>query len=209
MNLGVLIISISVLGYFSNYLNYKYLNFSIIHWLYYLGVIVHESSHALLCILTGAKITKFKIFVKQPQVSHTKSKIPFLGQALISLAPLIGGFLFLYLINKYLLLNYLSFNQINNWPQVLHIPLNILSQINIATWQGWLIILLSFNTGAMIGPSFQDLKNIWWIFIILFFVKWPWLINIGLLIIGLIITNIIIQLSLILFLKIFKRQSCL
>ena len=57
----------------------------------------------------------------------------------------------------------------------------------------------------MIGPSFQDLKNIWWIFIILFFIKWSLLVNIGLLIIGLIITNIIIQLSLILLLKIFKK----
>jgi len=204
MNLGILIIIISVLGYCSNYLNYSYLNYSLTHWLYHLGAIIHESSHALLCILTGAKITKFKIFNKQPQVSHTSSKIPILGQALISLAPLAGGFLFLYLINKYLLSNYLTINQMNNWTEIFKIPLNILSQINIATWQGWVIILLSLNIGAMIGPSFQDLKNIWWVFIILFFIKWPFLINIGLIIIGLIITNIIIQLSLILLLKIIK-----
>jgi len=205
MNLGILIIIISVLGYFSNYLNYSYLNYSLIHWLYHLGAIIHESSHALLCVLTGAKITKFKIFNRQPQVSHTSSKIPILGQTLISLAPLAGGFLFLYLINKYLLSNYLTINQMNNWTELFKIPLNILSQINIATWQGWVIILLSLNIGAMVGPSFQDLKNIWWVFIILFFIKWPWLINIGLIIIGLIITNIIIQLSLILLLKVFKK----
>jgi hypothetical protein len=205
MNLGILIITISILGYFSNYLNYSYLNYSLIHWLYYLGAIVHESSHAILCIFTGAKITKFQIFHKQPLVGHTKSKIPILGQSLISLAPMAGGFLFLYLVNKYLLLNYLTINEISSWSEILSIPLKILSQINIATWQGWVIILLSLNVGAMIGPSFQDLKNIWWIFIILFFIKWPFLINIGILIVGLIITNIIIQLSLILLLKIFKK----
>ncbi len=205
MNLGILIIIISVLGYFSNYLNYSYLNYSLLHWLYYLGVIIHESSHALLCIFTGARITEFKIFTKQPHVSHAKSKIPILGQALISLAPMAGGFLFLYLINKYLLSNYLIINEISTWSEIFSVPLNILSQINIATWQGWIIILLSLNVGAMIGPSSRDLKNIWWVFIVLFFIKWPFLINIGLLIIGLIITNIIIQLSLILLLKIFKK----
>ncbi len=205
MNLGILIIIISLLGYFSNYLNNVYLNLSFLHWLYYLGAIIHESSHAFFCLLTGAKISKFKIFSKQPQVSHTRSKIPILGQALISLAPLAGGFLFLYLINKYLLSNYLSIKTIGAWSSILNIPLQILSQINILSWQGWIVILLSFNIGAMIGPSFQDLKNIWWIFIILFFIKWPFLINIGLIIIGLIITNIIIQLSLILFRKILKK----
>jgi Peptidase M50B-like len=205
MNLGILIIVISVLGYFSNYLNYSYLNYSLFHWLYYLGVIIHESSHALLCILTGARITKFQIFSKQAQVSHTKSRIPILGQSLISLAPIFGGFLFLYLINKYLLLNYLIIPEISNWSEIFNIPLNILSQINITTWQGWIVLLLSLNLGAMIGPSFQDLKNIWWIFIILFFIKIPFLINIGIIIIVLILTNIIIQLSLILLLKIFKK----
>lgn len=205
MNLGILIIIISILGYLSNYLNYSYLNYSLIHWLYYLGVIIHESSHAILCIFTGAKITKFKVFTNQPQVSHTKSRIPILGQSLISLAPLVGGFLFLYLINKYLLLNYLTIVEISNFSEIINVPLNILPQIDISTWQGWVIILLSLNVGAMIGPSSQDLKNIWWVFIILFFIKWPFLINIGLLIIGLIITNIIIQLSLIFLLKIFKK----
>lgn len=205
MNLGILIIIISILGYFSNYLNYSYLNYSLTRWLYYLGVIIHESSHAILCAFTGAKITEFKIFNRQPHVSHKKSKIPILGQTLISLAPLAGGFLFLYLINKYLLLNYLNITNITSWSEILSIPLNILSQINVATWQGWIIILLSLNVGAMIGPSSQDLKNIWWVFIILFFIKWPFLTNIGLLIIGLIITNIIIQFSLILLLKIFKK----
>ncbi len=205
MNLGILIIIISILGYFSNYLNYSYLNYSLTRWLYYLGVIIHESSHAILCIFTGAKITNFKIFDKQPQVSHTKSKIPILGQSLISLAPMAGGFLFLYLINKYFLLNYLTINNVTSWSEIFSIPLNILSQINIITWQGWIVILLSLNVGAMIGPSSQDLKNIWWVFIILFFIKWPFLINIGVIIIGLIITNIVIQLSLILLLKIFKK----
>ena len=107
--------------------------------------------------------------------------------------------------NRYLLLNYLTINEISSWSEIFNIVLNILSQINIITWQGWIVLLLSFNVGAMLGPSFQDLKNIWWVFIILFFIKWSFLINIAIVIIALIITNIIIQLSLILLLKIFKK----
>lgn len=204
MTLGILIIIISILGYFSNYLNYQYLNFSFIHWLYYIGIMVHEASHAIMCILTGAKITEFKIFSRQPRVSHTKSKLPLIGQPLISLAPLAGGFLFLYLINHFLLADYLTITTPHTWEEIILLPLNILSQINLADWQGWLIILLFLNIGAMIGPSIRDLKNIWWVFIILFFIKCPLLTKLSLIIIGLIITNIIIQVSLILVLKTFK-----
>ncbi len=205
MNIGIIIIIISILSYFSNHLNNHYLNFKITKLFYFLGAFIHESSHALMCLLTGAKIKEFKIFDHQPRVVHFPSKIPILGQGLISLAPLGGGILFLHLVNKYLLLDYLIIPEITNWAETLNIPFYILSQINILDWPGWIIILLSFNTGAMIGPSFKDLKNIWWVFVVLFFIQWPWLINIGLLIISLIITNIIIQFSLIITLKIFKK----
>jgi len=204
MNLGILIITITALAYLSNYINNKYLNHLFIKYFYYLGIIIHESSHALMCILTGAKITKFEIFSKQPKVTHYKSKIPLLGQTLISLAPLLGGFAFLFLINNYLLQNYIHITVPTNLTQIFILPFSILSQINILEWQSWLIIIISLNIGAMLGPSTQDLKNIWWVFIILFFIKWPFLINTGLIIIALIITNILIQISLILISKIIK-----
>lgn len=205
MNIGIIIIIITALGYFSNFLNNKYLNntFSII--LYFVGAFIHETSHAIACIITGAKIKEFKIFSRQPKVSHYKSKIPILGQTLISLAPMLGGFVFLFLINKFLLNNYLSIYEINNWKDLILIPLNIISQINLYQWQSWVLILLSLNVGAMIGPSLQDLKNIWPVLIILFFVKWTLLTNIGILIIGLIVTNIILQLTFILIKNIFKK----
>ncbi len=121
MNLGILIITITALGYISNWLNNKYLNFKLTRWLYYLGAAVHETSHAILCILTGAKITEFKIFSKQPRVSHTKSKIPLIGQLLISLAPIAGGLLFIYAINYWLLQGYFTIIIPNNIkPDFIH-----------------------------------------------------------------------------------------
>ena len=56
MNLGVIIILIAAFGYLSNTLNWRYLNFGVIRFLYYIGALVHETSHAVLCIFTGAKI---------------------------------------------------------------------------------------------------------------------------------------------------------
>lgn len=205
-NLGILIITITFLGYFSNFLNGKYLSFAPIKWLYYLGALIHELSHAIFCILTGAKIKKIAIFSSAPQVTHNKSKIPILGQMLISLAPMIGGILFLYFINHFWLKDYITINSISSFVDILKSPLLILSQINIFTWQGLVIILVSLNTGAMIGPSTQDLKNIWPILIVLFFIKWQFMSKIFLIIISLIITNIIIQLTLIIIKSFFVRK---
>ncbi|MDD5621280.1 MAG: hypothetical protein PHS27_01690 [Candidatus Pacebacteria bacterium] len=199
MNIGILIIIIALLGYLSNYLNWKYLNNFAIRFLYYIGTFIHELSHIILCILTGAKISKISIFSRQPKIIHSKSRIPIIGQALISLAPIIGGMAFLYAINRFCLSNY--FTVPSNFKDFL----TIFSGIGILDWQLWVMILLSFNMGAMIGPSLQDLKHIWFVLILLLFVKWPVLINISLLAIFLILLNILIQGILIVILSIVRK----
>jgi hypothetical protein len=53
------------------------------------GVIVHECSHILGCILTGAAITDVVFFSKEGgSVSYTRPKIPLIGDVIISSAPL-------------------------------------------------------------------------------------------------------------------------
>ena len=204
MNLGILIILIALLGYISNWLNWRYLNYSVVRLLFYVGAFLHELSHVIFCRLTGATITGGNIFSRKPHVIHSKPAFPLIGQLLISLAPIIGGLLFLFLINKYYLVNYFEIPQFSDWQSVLIAPLNLLSQINLLGWQSWLMILLFLNIGAMIGPSLQDLKNIWPIMIILLFVKCSPLLSLSLLVIILILTNIIIQIILILFIRIVK-----
>jgi hypothetical protein len=201
MNLGILIILIALLGYISNWLNWRYLNYSAVRLLFYAGAFLHELSHIIFCRLTGATITGGKIFSRKPHIIHSKPKLPLIGQLLISLAPIIGGLLFLFLINEYYLVNYFEIPQFSDWQSVLIAPLNLLSQINLFDWQSWLMILLFLNVGAMIGPSLQDLKNIWPIMIILLFIKCSPLLSLSLLVIILILTNIIIQIILILVIK--------
>ena len=198
MNLGILIILITLLGYVSNWLNWRYLNYSAVRLLFYVGAVVHELSHIIFCHLTGATVTGGSIFSREPHVIHSKPKLPLIGQLLISLAPIVGGLSLLFLINKYYLVNYFEIPlEFSDWQSVLTAPLNLLSQINLISWQSWLMILLFLNVGAMIGPSLQDLKNIWPIMIILLFVKCPLLINLSLLAIILILANVIIQVILI------------
>lgn len=204
MNVGILIILVALLGYISNWLNWRYLNYSIVRLLFYVGAFIHELSHLVFCRLTGATITESSIFSREPHVIHSKPKLPFIGQLLISLAPIVGGLLFLFLINKYYLVNYFTIPQFSDWQGFLIAPLTLLSRINLFDWQSWLMILLFLNVGAMIGPSFQDLKNIWPIMIILLFVTWPLMVNLSLLVIILILTNIIIQIILILGIRIVK-----
>jgi hypothetical protein len=198
ISLGLIIVLIAIFGYLSNFLNWRYLNYRITRLLYYIGALVHEISHAILCVLTGAKIEDFVVFSEQPHVVHQKSKIPLLGELLISAAPIAGGLLFLFLINRFVLGNYFTiptvvFSDWCDWPSLLAMPLALLMQIRLFQWQSWVAILLSLNAGAMLGPSVRDLKNVWPMLIILFFIKSPVLAALALAALGLIFLDIIFQ----------------
>ena len=183
MNLGFIIILISLAGYVSNALNWKYLNYRPMHWLYYIGTFVHESSHALLCLATGAKIEKFKVFSSQPMVVHRRPRIPFIGQMLISIAPIFGGMIFLVLVNHFLLGDYFTTAA----------PLVLIHSLNILAWQSWVMIVLFFNAGAMFGPSPQDLRAMWPALIVLLFIHFAPAADLGVTILGLILINIALQ----------------
>jgi len=208
MSLGIVIVLITAFGYVSNALNWRYLNNGAVRFLYYIGAFVHEASHAVLCILTGARIRKFVVFSDQPHVIHERSKIPFLGELLISAAPIAGGLLFLFLVNRYLLGNYFVLPQGVDWhsgKSVIAATLGFLSQIDLFRWQSWAMMLLLVNAGAMLGPSTQDLKNIWPLLIVLFFVNVPLLAELGLAALGLIVADIVIQIVVILLVAPFRR----
>jgi hypothetical protein len=198
MNLGIIVLSITIVGSLSNWLNWRYLNYKITRLLYYVGAFVHETSHAVLCILTGAKIKDFVIFSSQPHVAHQKSKLPLVGELLISFAPIAGGLLFLALVNHYFLGNYFAMPDFSSWQNIFANALKLLKEINPLQWQSWVMILLFFNVGAMIGPSPRDLKNIWPVLILLFFVQSAFFADLGFVALSLILVNIALQIIFIL-----------
>jgi hypothetical protein len=204
VNLGIVIVLITAFGYASNFLNWRYLNYGVVRWMYYLGALVHETSHAIVAILIGAKIKEFKVFSKQPRVIHQRSRLPLLGEFLISVAPIAGGLLFLFLVNHYLLGDYFAPPQPSswtNWQNVLIEPMKLLAQINLLHWQSWVIVFLSFNIGSMIGPSTQDLKNGWPVLLILFFIRAPIFTAFCFAALSLIFANIALQIIVIVVMK--------
>ena len=55
------------------------------------GVAVHELSHAAGCLVTGAKITRIRLFSPDGgEVEHGPPKLPVVGQTVISMAPIAG-----------------------------------------------------------------------------------------------------------------------
>ena len=205
MSLGFVLIGITALGYISNWLNWHYLNHRLTHYLYYIGAFVHESSHAILCLVTGARIDEFKVFSSQPHVRHSVSKLPLVGEFFISSAPILGGLFFLFLINHFVLSDHFSVTTLTGqWGDLYTGPRSILSQIRPLEWQAWVMVVLSLNSGAMIGPSFQDLKNMWPVLILAFFIQSPTLEYLSIVALSLICVNIIIQLC---FIGILKTYS--
>lgn len=67
------------------------------------GVAVHEISHALACLVTGAKIKSIKLFgPRGGEVVHEKPRVPVVGKAVIAFAPLVGCSLVLVLLGAML-----------------------------------------------------------------------------------------------------------
>ncbi len=196
MTVGIVIIIISALGYFSNWLNWRFLNYKINYLLYYFGAFIHESSHTILCLLTGARVSEYKVFVRQPHVSYSNSRLPLVGNLLISIAPIFGGLAVLFFVNKYFLANQYIMPQFSNWQFFLNDFLKFIKQINITEWKNIVIVFLFLNIGAMIAPSWRDLKNVWFLIILLIFIPWPLFTHLGLLAVAFILLNIIFQIIL-------------
>lgn len=196
-SVGVIIIVISTLGYFSNWLNSRFLNYKINYLLYYFGAFVHETSHAVFCFLTRAKISEYRVFVKQPHVTYSNPRLPMIGNLLISVAPIFGGLTLLFFVNKHFLVNQFVVPAFSDRHFFLRDFLNFITQINPLNWKNLLALFLFLNIGAMISPSLRDLKNVWFLMLVLLFISWPFFTPLGLLAISLILINIIFQIALI------------
>jgi hypothetical protein len=126
------------------------------------GVILHEGAHALLCLLTGAKITSISLFDKAGgSVSHEKPKIPFFGQILISLAPFVAGIIAIYFLSSWLGIkeNGINISNFDFHDFFNHLKSLVLS-IDFHRLKNWIILYLALSIAVTMTPSKEDLKNI-------------------------------------------------
>lgn len=119
------------------------------------GVVLHELSHALACVITGAKVVKISFFDKDGgSVKHQPSFIPIIGPVIISLAPLAIGILVFFLLAKRI--------QLNNSLDLSAMYFNFKTIILAIDWKNWLnivIIYLLLSVLVTMTPSWQDLRN--------------------------------------------------
>ncbi|MEX2209999.1 MAG: M50 family metallopeptidase [Patescibacteria group bacterium] len=105
------------------------------------GVIVHEYSHALACVLTGARIRQVRVFdARGGAVVHEEPRAP-LGDGIISVAPILGAATAVYLLALALVPGFVGFGE-----------------LSISSWQFFVFAYLASAITAAMAPSLQDLR---------------------------------------------------
>ncbi|MDD4136510.1 MAG: hypothetical protein PHT99_01265 [Methanoregula sp.] len=134
------------------------------------GVIVHECSHILGCILTGAKITNVVFFSKDGgSVMYTRPKLPVLGDVIISSAPLFCIPLVLtgltWCFSAFLGCTFpelpLSVSSVDTLHE-LALGIGALFWLNVVSaFHPWFLLYLYLTLSLVlsVAPSAQDMKN--------------------------------------------------
>lgn len=204
MTIGIYIIIILILGYFSVYIRERWLNLKWMKPLTWLGILIHESAHALLCLLTGGRVTGFRVTSTEGYVTHYRPKVPILGPMLTAIAPLLVGLIIIGVLNNFWLKTSLSITSPDIWENFSAVILSL----NLFAWPTWILLIIFLNIGVTLGPSVADLKNIWPLVILSFFIKSEEVAQILASVIVLIAINIILFLLICLIKSLFiKKQA--
>jgi len=125
------------------------------------GVILHELAHAFFCIITGAKVIKISLFDKDGgKVEHEQSKIPILGQALISFAPLLFGVIAVFFLAKMLGLKAETIDLQNiDYSGFLANAKILLKSLDFQSYLNWVLLYLVLSVAVTMSPSVEDFKN--------------------------------------------------
>jgi hypothetical protein len=188
MTIGFYIIIILILGYFTVYLRENWLRVKWLKPLTWLGIFIHEACHALASIITGGKVASIRVTSTEGSVSHYPSKIPVIGPILIALAPLFGGLALLGLVDHFWLKTGVNLDS----SSISQAFVSFFSNLKLFSWQALVWLAICLNIGVMLGPSKQDLKNIWLIVLVSFFIYNQAIANIFILAIVLIIINLLL-----------------
>jgi len=140
------------------------------------GVAVHELSHAAGCLLMFAKITKIKLFGREGgEVQHGPPRVPIVGQAIISLAPVAGCAVVLVLVGY--LLNAPMYRSIGAIPMKFDLSAQGVGSFvgksvqaiwagsrgivysNWLSWKTYVFVYAAICLGISLRPSTRDLRN--------------------------------------------------
>ncbi|MCE8423491.1 MAG: hypothetical protein J5U17_04405 [Candidatus Methanoperedens sp.] len=128
------------------------------------GTIVHEFSHAVVALLMGARITKFSVIPSGDTLGHveyTAPKIPLIGNAAISIAPMIGCPAILLLISCYFGVHFksppASFDILVESRFFIDGTLSFITGLDYLNWKTYVFLYLALTLGAGAAPSKTDI----------------------------------------------------
>src|SRR5450756_2596778 len=128
------------------------------------GTIAHETSHALVALLMGARITKFSVIPSGDTLGHveyTAPKIPLIGNAVISIAPLIGCPAILLLMSGYFGVHFdlppASYDILTELRFLLDGTITFISGLDYLKWKTYVFLYLALTLGAGAAPSKTDI----------------------------------------------------
>lgn len=149
------------LAFWIHRLSNKLLPFSVFRIVVGLGIVLHELSHALGCLLTGAKIESIQFFNREGgKVVHQPSKIPVFGPVFISMAPAVVSLLVWYFVSIYYAYEAEPHMLASKYShKVGSATSNLFSIPSFSSLNFWIYILLTFNLAIAMVPSKQDFRN--------------------------------------------------
>lgn len=166
--IGIIVIAIS---YILDYLWAATIPFRIFYYFIRApGVILHECAHIIGCIVTGARIKDVVLFSRDGgSVTYTRPLIPYLGDVIISTAPLFAIPLILSFVTA-IFATYLGCifpvfpASVDSFEALLALNIGIISTIHtnlITHFNGWFILYLYLTISLVmsVAPSRQDMKN--------------------------------------------------
>jgi hypothetical protein len=146
----------------------------VLAWLIAPGVAVHELSHAVGCLLTGAKIHSMVLFRSDGsgEVRHGPPRLRYFGVMIIALAPLVGGAAGLLLVGMLLHAPINPYrvhatgvqpDQVTFMSQLARLVLDDLALFlrgsSLLDWRTWVFLYFAMCFTLTMAPSKQDLKN--------------------------------------------------
>ena len=134
------------------------------------GVVLHECAHIIGCMLTGARIQKVVLFSKEGgSVTHSQPALPYLGNVIISTAPLFLLPLVLssltWIFGIFLGCAFPAFPATVESPEdLVDLGKAIFSTFSdnlLTRFNGWFLLYLYLTVSLVlsVAPSTQDMKN--------------------------------------------------
>ena len=128
------------------------------------GTIAHETCHAVVALLMGARITEFSVIPSGDTLGHveyTNPKIPIIGNTAISIAPLIGCPAILLIIGRSLGMHFdfpqASFDILTGSRYLLDGTLSFITGLDYMNWKTYIFLYLALTLGAGAAPSKTDI----------------------------------------------------